>query len=75
MKIHVKTDEENFRVELPFGLHFEKAAPPVVARTVGQITMDVSTGQALKLVNAIRSYKKDHPDWHPMGIRKAKSGE
>lgn len=69
MKITITTVNGKLCARLPFGMTVEKAAPPALARVLGNITMDVTPAQAMQLMNTVQKYKKDHPKWHFFQVR------
>ena len=75
MRIKV-SDGERFRMDLPLptGLVLNRVGAAFACKALEERDIHITTGQMMKLMNAIKDYKKHHPEWCLVEV-KSQDGE
>lgn len=70
IRINAK-DGPNLWIPLPTGLMFNSLTAPIAARAAAQSGVNITARQMNRLFDAVRRYKKAHPDWVLVEVQSA----
>lgn len=63
MRIIVEEENYNIRLSLPTGLFLNRCTAGIASREAGKYGVRISPRQMRLLFQAIKDYRKTHPDW------------
>lgn len=72
MRIIVKEEDHNIRLSLPTGLFLNRCTAGIASREAEKYGVKLSPRQMRQLFQAIKDYRRTHPEWVLAEVKGAK---